>query len=313
MTITLNGNNLKIEDISKLIAKRDVVVKIATSATASLNKAKDFLEKESNRKIIYGVNTGFGPMASHIVGRSKLVELQENLIRSHAVGMGDPIPEEYVLACMMVRLNTLIKGFSGVSPQLIKQLQTFINRRIIPVVPEHGAVGTSGDLVQLAHIALALIGEGEVFYKGRRHQTSKLLAQLKVPPHKLRLKEGLALINGTSMMAGIAALLCVEAKRLASISIRNGAFSLELVRGFSDSISERLHNLRPHEGQRIVARELRRILSSSSLLRNRGKFQQTFEVTDSVHTIPEGVQEVYSLRCIPQMGLARSLLRLRRP
>ena len=192
--------------------------------------------------------------------------------------MGEPLEEKYVLAAMVVRLNTLAKGYSGVSRELMQQLETFINKRIIPVVPEHGAVGTSGDLVQLAHIALALIGEGDVFYKGKRERTTTVLKRLGISRYALKPKEGLSLINGTSMMSGIASLICVEARRLLSISIRNGAFSLELVGGFSDSISKELHALRPHRDRNrcAVAAEF---LSSSKLLRNRKKFQHTFGIT----------------------------------
>jgi len=299
--IVLDGDRLTIEEVNLGACHPKASVKIAGSAMIGVKKAQAFLDGELNKKIIYGVNTGFGPMASHIIGRHQVVALQENLIRSHAVGMGDPLPEHYVLAAMIVRLNTLVKGYSGVSPNLIKQLQTFINKRIIPVIPEHGAVGTSGDLVQLAHIALALIGEGAVFYKGKRQEAAQVLQRLHVPRYQVRPKEGLALINGTSMMTGIAALLCIDAQRLLSLSIRLGALSLELVHGFNDGISERLHSLRPHRGQKIVAQTLRTLLASSNVLRSREKFQKSFEVNDEVHKIPEDVQEVYSLRCIPQV------------
>lgn len=300
-TLVLNGGDLTIQEISSFIDAPQRVVRIADAALSAVQKSRDFLSRELSKKIIYGVNTGFGPMASHIVGRDQLLALQKNLIRSHAVGIGEPIKSDYVLAAMIVRLNTLVRGFSGVSPELVEHLRTFINKRIIPVVPEHGAVGTSGDLVQLAHIALALIGEGEVVYHGKRHQTADVLKRLRVPPYELKAKEGLALINGTSVMAGIAALLCEEARHLLGIAVRNGALALELVHGFNDGISEKLHNLRPHPGQALIAKKLRSILSSSRLLRDRGTFQEMFEVTDDVHKIPAEVQEVYSLRCTPQV------------
>ena len=299
--MVLNGDNLRIEDVAYLVSSPEISVRIANSAITAVKKSYNFLQKALTKKIIYGVNTGFGPMASHIVGRDQLVELQENLIYSHATGMGEPLDEHYVLASMAVRLNTLAKGFSGVSLPLIKHLQTYINHRIIPVVPEHGAVGTSGDLTQLAHIALALIGEGGVYYKGKRQVASAVLRRLRIKPYKLRPKEGLALINGTSMMTGIAALVCHEARRLISLSVRTGALSLELVHGFNDSISERLHSLRPHRGQIVVAQAMRDILASSRLLRDRRTFQRMFEVNDDTHKIPTEVQEVYSLRCIPQI------------
>ncbi len=300
--ITIDGGHLTINHIYRLVSDLGVSIEVPDSNFRILNNSVNFLEKEIGRKkIIYGVNTGFGPMATHIINHGQLSALQENLIRSHAAGAGDAIKPEYVLASMAVRLNTLVKGYSGVSPDLIKILVKFINLRIIPVIPEHGAVGTSGDLVQLAHIALALIGEGEVFYKGKRQPTATVLKQLQIRPYKLRPKEGLALINGTSVMAGIAALLCVEADRLISAAVRLGALALEQVRGFDDSISEKLHELRPHRGQILIAKALRKILADSRMIRSRDDFQKNHETLDEVHKITEEVQQVYSLRCIPQI------------
>src|SRR3989344_4817975 len=195
--VILNGENLKIGDINRVIKDSSICVGLSREALKLIDKSKKFTDKSHNDRIIYGVNTGFGPMASHIINRDQTVFLQENLIKGHAVGMGDSIDEKYILASMVVRLNTLARGYSGVSRDLIGQLILFINHRIIPVVPEHGAVGTSGDLVQLAHIAAALMGEGEVFYQGERTLASEVLKKLRIKPHKLGPKEGLALINGT--------------------------------------------------------------------------------------------------------------------
>jgi histidine ammonia-lyase len=299
--ITLNGSRLRIADVYALSYNPKFRIRLSSSTLALAKEMRIILDKESTKKIIYGVNTGFGPMASHIIGRGEIDELQVNLIRGHAVGMGAPLPEEYVVAAMVVRLNTLAKGHSAVSAELLKRLEQFINERIVPVVPEHGAVGTSGDLVQLAHIALALIGEGEVFYRGKRERTATVLKRLNIPRYVLKPKEGLSLINGTSMMAGINALLCVEAQKLISISIQSGALALELTHGFDDAISKELHAMRPHPGQQAIAEALRKLLASSRLLRQRKNFQKRFVVTDATHTIPEGVQEIYSLRCIPQI------------
>jgi len=300
-TIILDGSMLTPEDIERAVHDPKVKVQISPKAVEIARRAKKFLDQEADKKIIYGVNTGFGPMASHIIGRSDVIALQENLIRGHAMGMGEPLPQSYVLAAMIVRLNTLAKGHSGVSVALLQHLELFINHRIIPVVPEHGAVGTSGDLVQLAHIALALIGGGEAWHGGARQSVSNILKKLRIAPHKLQPKEGLSLINGTSMMAGIASLACMEAERLVSASLRTGALSLELVGAFDDAISEELHKLRPHPGQQAVARILRELLVSSRLLRNREAFQKKFLLENKAHVISESVQEIYSLRCIPQV------------
>lgn len=300
-TIILNGNDLSIENVYGIAHDPAIKVRLDAKAIAHAERSELFLKKASKEKIIYGVNTGFGPMASHIIGRDELIALQKNLIHGHAMGMGEPLPQEFVIAAMVVRLNTLLKGYSGISVGPLRQLERFINERILPVVPEHGAVGTSGDLVQLAHISLALIGGGEVFYKGKRQSTATVLKKLHISPYVLKAKEGLSLINGTSMMTGIAALLCVESERLLSVALRNAACALESVHSFTDSISEELHAVRPHHGQRVVAKVLRTLTASSKLMRDRKIFQNSFSLTNKTHVIPESVQEVYSFRCIPQV------------
>ena len=299
--IILTGNNLRTEDLLAFVSNEKTTVSIARVAYTRIRRSRSFLEREATRKIIYGVNTGFGPMASYIVGKHNLEELQRNLVLGHAVGMGQSLPNKFVLASMLVRLNTLVRGYSGVSVQLIDRLKDYINRRIVPIIPEHGAVGTSGDLTQLAHIALALIGEGEVFYKGRHEHTKTVLKKLRLKPYVLKSKEGLALINGTSTMSGIASLLMHDAEQILSVSIRNSAFALELVGALSDSVSKRLHDLRPHDGQVITAQILRRLLSSSKLLKSRTTLIKEIEINSEIHKINDHIQEIYSFRCIPQI------------
>lgn len=299
--IILTGENLTVDDINAFLADPEISIDIADQAFTKIERSKAFVDSSLDKKVIYGINTGFGPMASYIIGATELEELQYNLIRSHAVGIGRPIHEKYVLAAMIVRLNTLIKGYSGISRALAERLLIMINKRIIPIIPEHGAVGTSGDLVQLAHIALALIGEGEVLFEGKREKSAEVFKRLGIGTYKLQPKEGLALINGTSVMTGISAVLCREAEQLVTLAIKNGAFALELVHGFNDAISEKLHDLRPHTGQVAVAKLMRDILRSSKLLRDRHEFQEKFEVNHTVYQIPEEVQQVYSIRCIPQV------------
>ncbi len=301
-TVVLTGETLTLEEVYAVATDPKVRVRVSGDVVERIQKAHQFIKDEMKTKIVYGVNTGFGPMASHIIGRDDLVALQENLIRSHAAGIGNPIDREYVVAAMVVRLNTMLKGYSGVSMDLVNRLESFINHRMIPVIPEHGAVGTSGDLVQLAHIALALIGEGEVWFKGKVMPVKDALKAVHMPVHyTLKPKEGLALINGTSVMAGIASVVCMRASSLVHIAHRSGALALELVHGFSDCISEVLHGVRPHAGQVSVAARLRELLASSKLLRNRAQFQQRFHVQKALYKVPEGVQEFYSFRCIPQI------------
>lgn len=299
--ITINGKVLTIDQIADLVSDPRVKVSISNSALAKVKRGHKSMMGHINGHIIYGINTGFGPMASHILGKEQLLDLQTNLIRSHSTGMGKPIDQEFVLASMLVRLNTLSAGYSGVSVELVKALQNLINLRVIPVVLEHGAVGTSGDLVQLAHIALALIGEGEVFYKGQRLDTKDVFAKLKILPHVLRPKEGLALINGTAVMSAIAALLVKQSENLLELAIQTGAWSLQMVQAFTDSFSEELQKLRPHAGQIFVAKRLREILAGSKLTKQRNSFYKNYRLKNDVVKIPEFVQEVYSIRCIPQI------------
>ena len=298
----LDGSSLNISDLKKFLSNPDARVSVSEKVLEKIKKSRSFLDDNMNEKIIYGVNTGFGPMASHIVGNKELLDLQVNLIRSHASGMGEPIANEYVLGAMVVRLNTVLKGNSGVSVELVNYFVEFINNRIIPIIPEHGAVGTSGDLVQLAHIALALIGEGQVFYQGKIQSTSEVMKLVSIEPYKLKPKEGLALINGTSVMTAIAACVCIEAEELVGISIKTSAWALELINGYDDAVSETLHKLRPHRGQNYVAKTMREILSSSSLLQKRESLVDKYKDLDGkVSKIKDDVQNVYSFRCVPQI------------
>lgn len=287
--------------IAAFIEDAEAKVTLSSEAYERVRTAHQFLQKKADQGVVYGVNTGFGPMASHIIGKHQLQDLQYNLIRSHASGVGPALPERFVISAMLDRLNTLAQGRSGVSEEVLEQLMFFINNRIAPVIPEHGAVGTSGDLVQLAHIALALIGEGESFYKGERMPTSKILQTLGRSPLQLGPKEGLALINGTSVMTGIAALLTVDAKKIIDIAIRSGALALELVHAFPDAFDPVLQEVRPHKGQSAVAAQLRSLFKDSQLLRDRVEFQSRVVVEEEQRVIPEDVQEVYSFRCLPQI------------
>ncbi|TSC75927.1 MAG: histidine ammonia-lyase [Parcubacteria group bacterium Gr01-1014_30] len=298
--VTLDGDHLGVRDVDLFVHNPSIVIELSEAKLQEVDKSRKFLERELNNRIIYGVNTGFGPMASHIINQDQLERLQENLVRSHAVGMGAPIDTKYVLAAMIIRLNTLTKRYSGVSRGLIEHLQKVLNHRIVPVIPEHGAVGTSGDLVQLAHIALSLTGQGYVFYQEGKQPTSKVFQRLQVQPYKLKAKEGLSLINGTSAMCGAGTLNCLHAHRLLSLAIRFGAFALELVHAYGDSISEKLQKVRPHRGQVAVAKAIRETLASSSMLHSR-KAEEQVDIPDEVKEISEVVQEIYSFRCIPQI------------
>ncbi len=303
-SVKITGQDLTLEDLWHVLDNQDSQVSVTPEAMENVRSSRSFLEQEMEKQIIYGVNTGFGPMAQHIINTKKARELQANLVRSHAVGFGSPLESKVVLAAMIIRLNTLANGYSGVSEDLLTNLQNLINHRIIPVVPKRGAVGTSGDLVRLSHIALAVIGEGEVFYNGKRVKASTALKQSGLKPYSLKEKEGLSLINGTSFMTGVAAVLCEETEDLYNLAVQNGAYALELICAHDDSIALELHRVRSEPGQKYVAKTLRNILKSSQLLRKRHLENNGNEVNgeqQDVHEIADIVQEIYSFRCIPQV------------
>lgn len=301
--VTLNGESLSILKIFSIIKNSKNKINLSPESIKKSEIGHNFLKNsiQTNSKITYGINTGFGPMANYLLAHNQILELQKNLVLSHAVGMGEKIKDEFVHSAMLVRLNTLMRGHSGVSTDLLKYLEFFINKRILPVVPEHGAVGTSGDLVQLAHIALALIGKGEVSYKGEVQNIKHIAKILKLKPYTLKPKEGLALINGTSMMTGIASINCIEASNLLNLALFNGCLALELLKAYDDSYSKELHELRPHNGQVEIAKNIREILKSSKLVRNREVLHKNSNLGDKVNVINETVQEVYSMRCLSQI------------
>lgn len=299
--VCLSGRDLTIDQIEAIVCRAGARVTLADGSLADMRRSHQFLQGRLRQEVIYGVNTGFGPMARHVLGHPQLVELQYNLIRSHAVGIGDPVEPRFVLAAMIARLNALARGTSGVSESLARALERFVNLRIIPVVPEHGAVGASGDLVQLAHIGAAIIGEGDVFYRGRRSRAGAVLRRLGFRPHRLGPKEGLSLINGTSFMTGIAALLCADAGRLVDLATQLGALAMEVVGAFDDGMGAPLSALRPHPGQVAVAARLRALLQSSTRLRDRRATLGRTAVTTEPRDLDAPVQEVYSIRCLPQI------------
>ncbi len=299
---TIDGKSLTVPILNTLASGKKLRLRIPATSLRQISKTHAILLTEVKKGPIYGVNTGFGPLANRVLPPQSLIELQYNLIRSHASGAGEPLPPEFVRAAMLVRLNTLSRGNSAISAALAKHYAACIEASIIPVVYEHGAVGTSGDLVQLAHIALGLIGEGKV-YNGHRHShipASVALKRAKLTPHRLRPKEGLAMINGTAMMTGVAALVTQHTQQLLEYAVRNGALALELVHAYGDSINPRLHELRPHPGQKLVANKLRSLVEGSLLLRDRTELVFSEDVRN-VQELPEAIQQVYSLRCIAQI------------
>jgi histidine ammonia-lyase len=239
--VQLNGNDLTIEDIVA-IGVGDKRVALDAEAVERCRKSRAFLAEEvAKKRIIYGVNTSFGPMCNKIINDDEIEALQINLIRSHAAGLGDPLPSYIALATLAVRLNALAKGFSGVRIELLERLVELINRRIAPYIPSNGSVGASGDLVHLAHVALAVIGEGNVYYKGELIPAKDALATEGLQPLTLSFKEGIALMNGTSVMTALAAFVLFGARKLLRISWVTAAFAMEIFGGIDDAFDEDLH------------------------------------------------------------------------
>jgi histidine ammonia-lyase len=259
----------------------------------------EFLKEFSENKIIYGVNTGFGPMAQYKIQDSERIQLQYNLIRSHASGTGKPIPPRCVKAAMLARLNTLCLGNSGVHFSVIELMTELINRDITPLIFEHGGVGASGDLVQLAHLALVLIGEGEVYYKGELRPTEEVFKIEKLEPIKVELREGLALMNGTSVMTGVGLVNTINTRRLLDWAVVASSAINEIVQAYDDHLSSELNDAKKHIGQQEIARTMRAHLKDSSLTRKRE--QHLYKENNGVTVFEEKVQEYYSLRCVPQI------------
>lgn len=292
------GDFLDLASIEKLLFD-DCSLELSGESVAKVERSYEFLKTFSKDKIIYGINTGFGPMAQYRVEDDFLTALQYNIIRSHSTGAGSPLAPLYVKAVMIARLMTFLQGKSGVHKSLVYELVDFINKDICPYIPEHGSVGASGDLVQLAHLALALIGEGEVFYKGKFAAASEVLAENGIEPLKMHIREGLSVTNGTSVMAGIGLVNLVYAKRLLRLVVTGSVLMNEIAASYDDLMSEELNSSKRHEGQRVVAELMRRDSEGSSCMKKR-----TEELYDGGHTektFENKVQAYYSLRCVPQV------------
>lgn len=303
-TIILNGYDLTIEDIVA-IGVGDKQVSLEPAALARCRASRNFLEEEvTAKRIIYGVNTSFGPMCNKIIDNEQIEELQINLIRSHAAGLGDPFKDYIAIAVMAVRLNTLVKGFSGVRIELLEHMQWMINQRIAAYIPECGSVGASGDLIHLAHLALAIIGEGQLYYQGELRAAKELYQELDRLPVRLSFKEGIALMNGTSAMTALAAFAVFGANKLLNISCVTGAFALEIFGGIDDAFDEDLHLVKPHPGQLKIAEVVRNLYQGSSNITLRSEMHDLIRNQQSAGPVYEtsiNVQDVYSVRCTPQV------------
>ena len=260
MALEIGKIKLKLEDVFQVAAKNEKV-KLSPHAKMRIKKAHDYLIKRSKSgEVIYGVNTGFGILSNVKVEDKDLAQLQLNLLRSHAVGTGEPLSREKVRAMVLLRASTLTQGHSGVSLRLVEALLDLINHDITPWIPEQGSVGASGDLSPLAHLALVLIGEGRAYVNGKLISGKKALELKKLKPVVLRPKEGLALINGTQFMAALATFAILEAERLFRVANISSAMTLEALRGTTTAFDPKIHAVRPHPGQIEVAKILRELL-----------------------------------------------------
>jgi histidine ammonia-lyase len=296
----LDGNSLTIDQIYEISNAKvgDVHVKLSDEALRLMQKSRDYVDQiVEEGRAVYGINTGFGALSSKHIAKEDLSTLQYNLIRSHCTGVGSPFPKLTTRAVMILRANCLASGFSGVSLECVQLLLDFLNYGITPVVPEKGSVGASGDLAPLAHIALALIGEGDVEFQDKIIKSDFAIDYINKEPAKLIAKDGLALINGTAVMAALGALAVYEAKRVVKIADIATALTLEAVRGTKQAYDEDISALKPQPGQILVSKNLTRLLDEES------------EVSKS-HVDCGKVQDPYSLRCVPQVhGAIRQTLK----
>ena len=294
MTLSLDGRTLSLEDIEAVSTDLSVVVSLAPEAATKMMESRAFIEERIlSGEPVYGVTTGFGRLADVTIAADERTALQHNLVRSHASGMGDPLDRPAVRAMMLLRANALARGHSGCRVDVVERLIELLNAAIHPRVPEFGSVGASGDLAPLAHVALALLGEGVAERGGEEHEVASLLAEAGIEPLTLASKEGLALINGTQATTGLGVLALLAAQRALETAEVAGAMSLEALLGTPEAFREEIQAARPHAGQSVSAGRLRSVLEHS-------------EIRQSHRGGDPRVQDAYALRCMPQVhGAAR--------
>ncbi len=284
MQIAVDGHSLTLKEIEEVCLGFQNV-SIADSAITRINESSQYIHTLlAQENTVYGINTGFGKLANTCIPLSQLQELQENLIRSHAVSVGKPLSEDIVRAMILIRLNTLVKGFSGVRPETVRLLQTILNQQLYPWIPQHGSLGASGDLSPLAHLALVLTGEGYLLENGKRVPSGERFRQSGLEIIKLMPKEGLALINGTSLSSAWLSISLIRIRNLLYAALSATILSLEANASCRSAFSGLIHSVKPHSGQRIIAQILSDALEDSKLI-------------DS----SQRVQDAYSFRCIPQV------------
>lgn len=286
------------EDYRKILFNNESI-EVDEETLQNVENCFEFLTEFSANKIIYGVNTGLGPMAQYRIEDEDQIDLQYNLIRSHSAGSGTPLEPIYVRAAMISRLKSLSLGYSGIHSDAIVLIAKLINKNIIPFIPKHGGVGASGDLVQLAHLALVLIGEGEAYYNGKLQPVKNIFSSLNIQPLKIKLREGLGLINGTSVMSGIGLVNLIYAKHAINWSVLASVMINELVESFDDHFSVVLNEVKKHDGQQIIAKAMRSAIHDSQLIKKRDDHLFNGKIEEKI--FKQKIQEYYSLRCVPQI------------
>ena len=294
MAVIINGRDLTVEEVIR-VCRGYEKVEIAPEAKEAVIKARNYIEKKLEEgAVIYGLTTGFGKFANVVISREEAEQLQKNLIISHTCAMGEPYETKYVRAAMLLRCNALSRGNSGIRLETIQTMIDMLNAGIHPVIPEKGSLGASGDLAPLSHIALALIGLGEVEYKGQIVPAAEAMAKEGIIPVVLAAKEGLALNNGTQMMTAVGVNVLWDAMHLMKTADIATAMTAEALHGITKAYDHKVHDLRGHQGQKDAAENLRTLLAGS---------KNAFEVQ------PSKVQDPYSLRCIPQIhGASRDAI-----
>lgn len=285
-TIYVDGNNLTLDELMD-VARHGATVKIHEDAIGKIQASRAYVEElVREERVVYGITTGFGRFSNVVIKNEQVEKLQDSLIRSHTCGVGRHFDIEVVRGIMLLRLNALVKGYSGVRLEMLQTLVHMINKKVHPAIPEKGSLGSSGDLAPLSHMVLVMLGEGECYYDGKLMSGYEAMKRANIQPIKLTSKEGLALINGTQVLTAVGAITTYDALALMKTADISAALTFEALRGIIDALDEKVHLIRNHTGQIICAKNLARLVEGSGLTTIQGEVK---------------VQDPYSLRCLPQI------------
>ncbi|WP_432662299.1 histidine ammonia-lyase [Wukongibacter baidiensis] len=293
-TIGIDGNSLTLEDLIR-VSRENYRIELTEEAIEKIEKSRAIIDEFVDEgKVIYGITTGFGLFSNVLISKEDTKTLQRNLIVSDCCGVGNPYPEEVVRASMLLRINALAKGFSGIRLSTLNVLIEMLNKGVHPIIPEKGSVGASGDLCPLAHMVLVMLGEGEAYYKGEMMPGAEVMRKADIETVELVSKEGLALINGTCVLTAVGALAAYDAKMITKLADISAAMTIEALNGIIDAYDPRIHEARPHEGQIECAQNMLKLLKESKSTSRQGEIR---------------VQDAYTLRCIPQIhGASRDAI-----